>query len=386
MAQISETLQNVKVVKSYCMEKYESRSLGKTFESMFDLTMQRTRIASAVSPVMEGLSGFILAGIILFGGWQISQGQLTTGSFVTFLGSWVAVYKPLKSLVGFRVQLQMAFVAASNVYRLIDMKPEIADAKDPLPMPAVRKGIKFKDVSFEYEPGKPVLSGINISVPAGKTVALVGHSGGGKSTIANLVPRFFDVTSGAITIDGVDIRSIAQTSLREGIALVSQEVMLFDASVRDNIAYGKGDKEAKDISDEEIIRAAKLANADKFILAMADGYKTKIGEHGVKLSGGQKQRVSIARALIKDAPILLLDEATSALDTESEHEVQKALDNLMKNRTTIVIAHRLSTIVGADKICVIDGGRVVEEGSHEELLARKGEYAKLYKMQFKEGE
>ena len=384
MSKISESLQNIKIVKSYGMERFEMRSVAETFDQMFGIVMRMNRIMSATSPIMEGLSGMILAGIILLGGWQVSSGALSTGGFVAFLGAWVAAYKPLKNLIGFRVQLQMALVAARSIYELIDTKPEITDAPGARGMPKIKKGIEFRDVGFEYEKGKPVLLGLNMKVPAGKTVALVGHSGGGKSTIVNLMSRFFDVLGGAITIDGVDIRKIKLSSLHDNIALVSQEVLLFDASVRDNIAYGKGYRESGEVSLAEVKRAARLANADKFIAKMSNGYDTMIGERGVKLSGGQKQRISIARALVKDSPILLLDEATSALDTESEHEVQAALDTLMKGRTTIVIAHRLSTIVGADKIYVIDRGGVVEEGTHAGLLAKGGEYAKLYKMQFKD--
>jgi len=384
MVQISESLQNVKVIKSYGMEAYESRSIGRTFEEMNDMAMQRTRIVSSVSPIMESLSGFVLSGIVLFGGWQIANGAMTTGSFVTFLGAWVAVYKPLKALTAFRINFQMAMMGAASVYELLDTKPQIVDAPNAKSIDGIKKGISLKNVCFEYDKGKPILKNINIEVPRGKTIALVGQSGGGKSTIVNLVPRFFDVTNGSISIDGVDIRNITMKSLRENIAIVSQDIMLFDTTIRNNIAYGRGDKEAKDITDAEVERAAKLANAANFIEGMSEKYKTKIGERGVKLSGGQKQRISIARALIKDAPILLLDEATSALDTESERLVQQALDNLMKDRTTIVIAHRLSTIVNADKIYVIDRGEVVEEGSHAELLKKKGEYAKLYNMQFQE--
>ena len=384
MVQISESLQNVKVIKSYGMEAYESRAIGRTFEEMNDMAMKRTRIVSSVSPIMESLSGFVLSGIILFGGWQIASGTMTTGSFVTFLGAWVAVYKPLKALTAFRINFQMAMMGAASVYEILDTKPKIVDAPDAKRMEGLNKGIKLNHVNFEYDAGKPILRDVTISVPKGKTIALVGQSGGGKSTIINLIPRFFDVSGGSITIDGIDIRELTMKSLRENIAIVSQDIMLFDSTIRNNIAYGKGDKEAKEITDAEIVRAAKLANADNFINAMSEGYQTKIGERGVKLSGGQKQRISIARALIKDAPILLLDEATSALDTESERLVQQALDNLMKDRTTIVIAHRLSTIINADKIYVIERGEVVEEGTHAELLKKKGEYAKLYNMQFQE--
>lgn len=384
--QISESLQNVKIIKSYCMEKFEATRIKNILNSMFNLSMKRVRNTAVATPVIESLSGFIMSGIIIFGGWQISNGYLTTGGFVTFLGAWVSVYKPLKSLINFRVQLQTAMVSAERVYEIIDTKPLIKDVKDALELSDIKGNIEFKDVCFEYENGKPILKNINIKIPAGKTIALVGASGGGKTTIVNLIPRFFEPTSGQILIDGKDIKNIAQNSLRKNTSLVSQEVILFDDTIKNNIAYGKGEIDFKTVSDEEIIEASKSANAHNFIMAMTDGYQTKIGEKGVRLSGGQKQRLSIARAIIKNAPILLLDEATSALDTEAEFEVQTALDNLMKNRTTVVIAHRLSTIKNADMIYVIEKGTIIEQGNHDELLAKKGAYAKLYNMQFKKKE
>ena len=384
--QISESLQNVKIIKSYCMEKFEATRIKDILNSMFNLSMKRVKNTAVATPVIESLSGFIMSGIIIFGGWQISKGYLTTGGFVTFLGAWVSVYKPLKSLINFRVQLQTAMVSAERVYEIIDTKPSIKDAKDAIELSNIKGNIEFKDVCFEYENGKPILKNINITIPAGKTIALVGASGGGKTTIVNLIPRFFEATSGQILIDGQDIKNISQQSLRKNTSLVSQEVILFDDTIKNNIAYGKGEDEFKTVSDEEIIEASKSANAHHFIMAMTEGYQTKIGEKGVRLSGGQKQRLSIARAIIKNAPILLLDEATSALDTEAEFEVQTALDNLMKNRTTIVIAHRLSTIKNADMIYVIEKGSIIEQGNHEELLAKEGAYSKLYNMQFKKKE
>lgn len=384
VSQISESLQNVKIIKSYCMEKFEASRIKDILDEMFRFSMKRVRNTAVATPIIESLSGFIMAGIIIFGGWQIANGYLTTGGFVTFLGAWVSVYKPLKSLINFRVQLQTALVSAERVYEIIDTKPAIQDVEGAVELKNIKGNIEFKNVCFEYEAGKPILKNINMTIPAGKTVALVGASGGGKTTIANLIPRFFDVSSGEILIDGINIKNITQKSLRQNTSLVSQEVILFDDTIRNNIAYGKGEKECKTVSDNEIIEASKSANAYGFITAMEGGYNTRIGEKGVRLSGGQKQRLSIARAIIKNAPILLLDEATSALDTESEFEVQTALDNLMKNRTTVVIAHRLSTIKNADMIYVIEKGAIVEQGNHEELLKKDGEYAKLYNMQFKQ--
>ena len=384
VSQISESLQNVKIIKSYCMEKFEASRIKNILNNMFKISMSVVRNTAVATPVIEGLSGIILSGIIIFGGYQIAHGGLTTGGFVTFLGAWVSVYKPLKSLINFRVQLQTAMVSAERVYEIIDTKPSIKDSENVTDLKNVKGNIEFKDVCFEYELGKPILKNINMTIPAGKTVALVGASGGGKTTIVNLIPRFFEPTSGQILIDGEDIRNVSQKSLRQNTSLVSQEVILFDDTIRNNIAYGKGEIEYTTVSDAEIVKASKSANAYEFITAMTDGYETRIGEKGVRLSGGQKQRISIARAIIKNAPILLLDEATSALDTESEFEVQTALDNLMKNRTTIVIAHRLSTIKNADMIYVIEKGKIIEQGNHETLLAKNGEYAKLYNMQFKQ--
>lgn len=382
ISQLNESLQSIKIVQSYCMEKFETKRMKGRLTNLFNLQMKSVKTTTMTTPIIESLSGLIMAGIIIFGGWQIANGYLTTGGFITFLGAWVSVYKPLKSLLGFRVQLQTALVSAERVYEIIDTKPSIKDSDDAIELKNVVGDIEIKNVSFEYETGKPIIKNLNITIPHGKTIALVGASGGGKTTIVNLIPRFFEPTSGEILIDGVNIKKYTQSSLRKNTSLVSQDIILFDDTIRNNIAYGKGENDFDTVSDEEIFEASKSANAYDFIMNMSEGYNTKIGEKGVRLSGGQKQRISIARAIIKNAPILLLDEATSALDTESEHEVQTALDNLMKNKTTIVIAHRLSTIKNADKIYVIENGEVVESGTHDELIKKNGEYSKLYNMQF----
>mgnify|MGYP004651360867 FL=1 len=382
ISQLNESLQSIKIIQSYCMEKFETKRMKGRLTNLFNLQMKSVKTTTMTTPIIESLSGLIMAGIIIFGGWQIANGYLTTGGFITFLGAWVSVYKPLKSLLGFRVQLQTALVSAERVYEIIDTKPSIKDSDDAIELKNVVGDIEIKNVSFEYEAGKPIIKNLNITIPHGKTIALVGASGGGKTTIVNLIPRFFEPTSGEILIDGVNIKKYTQSSLRKNTSLVSQDIILFDDTIRNNIAYGKGENDFDTVSDEEIFEASKSANAYGFIMNMSEGYNTKIGEKGVRLSGGQKQRISIARAIIKNAPILLLDEATSALDTESEHEVQTALDNLMKNKTTIVIAHRLSTIKNADKIYVIENGEVVENGTHDELIKENGEYSKLYNMQF----
>lgn len=382
ISKLNESLQSIKIIQSYCMEKFETKRMKGRLTNLFNLQMKSVKTTTMTTPIIESLSGLIMAGIIIFGGWQIANGYLTTGGFITFLGAWVSVYKPLKSLLGFRVQLQTALVSAERVYEIIDTKPSIKDSDDAIELKNVVGDIEIKNVSFEYEAGKPIIKNLNITIPHGKTIALVGASGGGKTTIVNLIPRFFEPTSGEILIDGVNIKKYTQSSLRKNTSLVSQDIILFDDTIRNNIAYGKGENDFDTVSDEEIFEASKSANAYDFIMNMSEGYNTKIGEKGVRLSGGQKQRISIARAIIKNAPILLLDEATSALDTESEHEVQTALDNLMKNKTTIVIAHRLSTIKNADKIYVIENGEVVESGTHDELIKENGEYSKLYNMQF----
>jgi subfamily B ATP-binding cassette protein MsbA len=283
----------------------------------------------------------------------------------------------VKSLAGLNANLQEGLAAAQRVFITLDIEPAIQDRPGARELVVKSGEIRFEDVHFGYGGGRRALSGIDLVVAAGRTVALVGPSGAGKSTILNLIPRFYDVGAGRIAIDGVDIRDATLASLRASVALVSQEVSLFDDTVRANIAYGRFGA-----SEEEIVDAAKGAAADGFIRSLPQGYDTPVGEHGVKLSGGQRQRIAIARAMLKNAPILLLDEATSALDTESERRVQAALKELMRGRTTLVIAHRLSTVVDADLICVVEAGRVFERGTHQELLARGGAYARLYALQF----
>jgi subfamily B ATP-binding cassette protein MsbA len=296
---------------------------------------------------------------------------------MTFLGALLMAYEPMKRLANLNANLQEGLAAAQRVFALLDTEPTIVDAPDARPL-AVRGGeIVFDDVRFAYGPETAALNGISLTVPAGGTAALVGPSGAGKSTILNLIPRFYDIGSGALSIDGEDIRQVTLASLRRSLALVSQDVSLFNDSVLNNIAYGR-----HDAGEDEIRAAAEGAAADGFINELPDGYDTVVGEHGVKLSGGQRQRIAIARAMLKDAPILLLDEATSALDSESERLVQDALASLMAGRTTLVIAHRLSTVTNADVIYFIDDGRVVEHGSHSALLAQNGAYARVYLMQF----
>jgi len=306
----------------------------------------------------------------------VIKGDSTPGTFFSFLAALIMFYEPIKRVSNINSTVQQGLSAAVRVFALLDIKPEIENRANAITLPPLTRGLAFENVSFSYDNKARVLDSINLQVRPGEVLALVGPSGGGKTTLANLVPRFYDVSAGRITIDGIDIRDATLASLRGQIAVVTQQTILFNDTVRNNIAYGDPDR-----AMAEITAAARAAHALDFIQQLPQGFDTVIGEAGARLSGGQQQRISIARALLKNAPILVLDEATSALDTESEREVQKALDNLMKNRTTLVIAHRLSTIRGADRIIVIKDGRIVEQGSHESLLANKGVYELLHNMQ-----
>jgi subfamily B ATP-binding cassette protein MsbA len=359
------------------MEVYEMSRAQRLIESLYRLVEKAQRVRSISSPMMEALGGIAVALVILYGGHQVLSGARSPGAFFSFIAALLLAYQPLKTLAGLNANLQEGLAAAQRLFTVIDIEPEIFDREGAAPLHVAGGEVRFDDVRFSYGAGAQALRGVTLEVPAGKTVALVGASGAGKSTIMNLIPRFYDVDAGAVLIDGQDVRNVTLGSLRAAIGLVSQEVSLFDDTVRANIAYGRFGA-----GEDEIVAAAKAAAADEFIRALPQGYDTMVGEHGVKLSGGQRQRLSIARAMLKNAPILLLDEATSALDTESERQVQGALKTLMHGRTTLVIAHRLSTVIEADIIYVVDGGRVVERGSHAELLRRDGTYARLHALQF----
>jgi ATP-binding cassette, subfamily B, bacterial MsbA len=374
---LSQTFQGARHVKAYGMEAYEERRAAGLFERLFALIVRAGRTRSRASPMMEALGGAAIAAVILYGGHQVIAGARTPGALFSFITALLLAYQPLKNLANLNASLQEGLAAAERVFEVLDIEPTIHDKRGARPLRVIGGEIRFEGVSFGYAPGAVALDGVSITVPAGHTVALVGPSGAGKSTILNLIPRFFDVGQGSIAIDGQDVRAVTLASLRGAIALVAQEVSLFDDTVRANIAYGRfGALEA------EIRAAAQAADASGFIEELPDGYDTLVGEHGVRLSGGQRQRIAIARAMLKDAPILLLDEATSALDSESERQVQAALRALMRGRTTLVIAHRLSTVQGADLICVVDRGHIVEIGRHEELLDAGGLYSRLHAMQF----
>lgn len=329
-------------------------------------------------PMMEFIGGGAIALIIWFGGKEVIGGSMTPGTFFAFLTALIAAYEPVKGVTRINSTIQQGLAAATRIFAILDIEPEIQDKKNALKMPPFSGQIEFNNLNFQYNNEKPVLSNINLTVPAGEALAIVGPSGGGKTTLTNLIPRFLDLKEGSILVDGVDIRDVTVASLRNQIAMVTQQTILFNDSVRNNIAYG--DQQAP---EQKVIDAAKAAHAYDFIKALPNGLDTMIGEAGARLSGGQRQRISIARAILKNAPILILDEATSALDTESEHEVQKALENLMRDRTTLVIAHRLSTIKNADRIIVVKDGLIVEQGTHDSLISQKGEYEMLYNMQYK---
>lgn len=376
---LHETFTGARIVKAFGMEKYEVSRFSSMVRKLYDTWIRDAQMKSLSHPIMELLGGVGIGLVLWYGGKQVLSGNSTPGTFFSFLTALIMIYEPIKGLSKVNNAIQHGVAAAVRVFTLLDTKSDITDKPGAIKLPSFKDHIEFQNVHFRYnlkEKEKEILKGINLTIKAGELVALVGTSGGGKTTLANLLPRFFEVTTGAITIDGMDIRNVTMDSLRRQIAIVTQQTILFNDTVKNNIAYGD-----LEISDEEIRAAAQAAYALDFIEKLPEGFDTVIGESGSRLSGGQCQRISIARALLKNAPILILDEATSALDTESEREVQKALENLMQGRTTLVIAHRLSTIRNADRIVVIQDGLIVEQGTHEELLAAEGAYNTLHFMQ-----
>lgn len=376
-SQMNDTLQYSKLVKAYHCENFEINRMSKIVEEIFKMGKKISRISLISSPFVEALAGVGVACVIWYGGMKVISGETTQGAFFSFFVAMMMAYKPLKSVSQMNSGIQMGLGSTSRFYQLIDEKPQIIDKENAINLDEPRGEITFENVNFRYVPEKLALRNLNLQIKSGQKVALVGHSGGGKSTIMQLVLRFYDPESGVIKLDGNDIRDLSIKSLRSAMSVVNQEVMLFDDTILENIRYGK-----EGATEEEIIRASKMAEADSFISDLPDKYNTKVGQNGIRLSGGQRQRIAIARAILYNAPILLLDEATSALDPISEELIKNAFNSLMKNKTSIVIAHRLSTIINADKIIVINNGEVVEQGNHQELIALNGFYANLYYKQF----
>lgn len=373
---LSQIFNGARLIKSYGMQNFENKKAHGLIERIFKLVMKATRTRSASHPIMELLGGIAIVTVIYYGGYQVISGHQTSGAFFTFITALLLAYEPLKKLANLNAELQEKLAAAARVFAVLDLKPKIVSLPGAKPLKITKGAIEFSKVNFSYTKDQKTLDQVELLIPAGKKVALVGSSGSGKSTIMNLIPRFYDIEAGSITVDNQEIRDITLESLRHSIALVSQEVTLFDDTVKNNIAYGR-----PEASSDEIQASAQAAAAHDFIQQLPQGYDTVVGEHGVRLSGGQRQRLAIARAMLKNAPILLLDEATSALDSESEQQIQTALNSLMRGRTTLVIAHRLSTVLDADIIYVIEQGRVVASGTHKQLLAGNKRYAKLCKAQ-----
>ncbi len=376
--QLNQTLHGIKTIQAFANEDKEEKNFATVLNNSVINSYKSTQANALRSPLMEFMISIGLCIAMIMGGHFISSGAITTGDFTAFLLALTAAYKPAKSITGTGDSLQHGLLAAEVLFEFLDSKPDIVDKPDAIELKSKKLSISFKDVSFEYNPGEPVLQNINLDVPAGKVCALVGPSGGGKTTLFNLLERFYEPQFGQITINRHNIQKYTLKSLRQNIADVSQDVFLFNGTIADNIKYGN-----ENATDTMVMSAARAANAHDFIMEFPDGYNTCVGERGGLLSGGQKQRIAIARAILKDAPILLLDEATSALDTQSEKLIQGALKDLMHGRTTFVIAHRLSTILDADIICVIKDGQIIEMGTDAELRALDGEYKRLRDIQFK---
>ena len=375
-----ETISGIRVVKAFGMEKYESKRFKDANEDLYKNHMRSIMIDSYSYPVIEIIGAAAGATIVAYGGYLIINDQITAGDFTSFVISFFLLNEPVKKLNGFNLKLQEGIAAVQRIFNILDVKDDIVISPDATKLTSFDREINLNIQAFHYpDQDEPAVKDFQLTLQKGEAVALVGSSGAGKTTIANLIPRFYDITRGEVYIDGHDLRDLDIASLRNLIAIVTQDTILFNDTIASNITYGQ-----PDCSKERMYAAAQAANAHKFILEQSDGYETVIGEKGARLSGGQRQRLSIARALVKDAPILILDEATSALDSESEIEVQQAIEHLMENRTTIVIAHRLSTIRNAGRICVMENGQIVEQGTHNELLSKEGRYQQLYEMQFQD--
>jgi subfamily B ATP-binding cassette protein MsbA len=377
MGILTQIFQGIRQVKAYNMEDFERQQAGTAINKVRDLVIKGVRVGTLSTPFNEMLVGIAVAGVIIYGGKQVVSGGLTVGQLTSFIAAFSLAYEPMKRLAKLNNTFQMGLGASERVFEMLDTVPQISEDQNAKELNVKKPKIVFKDVYFRYDDSEEtILNGISFEMPAGSVTALVGPSGSGKTTILNLIPRFYDVDEGAVTISGKNVKDLTLRSLRDHIALVSQDIMIFRATARDNIAYGR-----KDAHEEDIIKAAKAAAAHDFIMDLPQGYDTELGEHGVKLSGGQKQRIAIARAVLRNAPILLLDEATSSLDTESEKIIQEALQKLQRGRTTLIIAHRLSTIQNADQIITLEKGHIVETGTHKDLLQEEGLYARMHNIQ-----
>lgn len=374
----NETFSGNRIIASYNLHQYEENRFFNDLKDIFHLQIKMVQRTGGLSPLVHFIVSLGIAGTIWLGSWLIVTHQITSGNFVSFIAALLMLYTPIKGIGNSFTAVQMSFLMMEQVFSQLASIPNVRNIENPVPLKSVHKKIEYKNVTFEYIPGKPVLKGVSADIEIGKMYAFVGNSGGGKTTFVNLLPRFYDITGGELLIDGIPVKNIDLHDLRENIAIVFQDNFLFSGTIRDNILLGK-----TDYSEEALKKAVKNACLEDFIASLDEGLDTQIGERGVLLSGGQKQRIAIARAFMKNAPIVILDEATSALDNKSEAIVQQAIDNLMKDRTVLVIAHRLSTVKNADKIFVINEGEIVESGTHEELLKLGGEYAALYEMQFK---
>lgn len=373
---LNETITGIRIVKAFAMEDYERSRFREVNQTLFNAFMRRFKVRALSNPVMETLGGLGVCAIVFYGGYQVISGHSTQGTFFSFMAALFMLYEPIKRMNEVNITIQEGISAGERIFALLDTPPDVQDKPAAAVLEAVRGDVLYDRVNFAYDETQ-ILKDVTISIQAGEAIAVVGESGVGKSTLMDLLPRFYDVTGGRILVDGRDVRDVTQRSLREKIGIVTQQTILFDDTVRNNIAYGR-----PDLPLDRVILAAQAAQAHDFIMSLPSGYDTAIGENGIKLSGGERQRVAIARALLKNPPILILDEATSNLDSDSEKAVQRALEELMKGRTTLVVAHRLSTIRNVDRIYVLVDGRVAEEGSHDELLAKGGEFARIYKLQF----
>lgn len=375
----NETCNGYKTIASYNLQDYQLKKQYGMLDEIFSLSMKMVKHTNWLSPVMHIVISFGVAGVIWFGNSLIIKGTITSGNFASFIAALLMLYTPIKSIGNKYIDIQKAFLAIERVFEMINFKPKIKSAQEAVKIDGIKESVEFDDVVFEYKPGLPVLKHVSLKVPIGKTIAIVGNSGGGKTTLVNLLPRFYDTTDGSVKIDGLDVKKIDLQSLRKHIAVVFQDNFLFSGTIRENIMIGN-----PEATQEDLDKAVQSAHLEDFIASLKEGLDTYVGERGVMLSGGQKQRIAIARAFLKQAPVVILDEATSALDNKSEAIVQKAIDNLMRNRTVFVIAHRLSTVQNADKIIVVNEGTIVESGTHEELMKEgSGAYKALYNAQFK---